>query len=886
MTWTPTKYRYIDFIGGNILDASNVSLLQAITEGGVTSSDVAVPIPGLAQLYQLGTLLNAVFNIAGTGSGTSITFTHANASYPVYVLVNDRFESLGNTVTITISPTPQPSSGTHNLFLNWSWDKVDYTTDASFIDGITGESTIEAGQLSLDVSWTDTHGSPSGSQFAKNSAAIVLAIFDFDTPTTTVTYINGVFPYAEGNPNQAGLVELTDTTGVAVGTDDMRTYDSRPPAPGSVYSSSVATKLQTGLRSSILPAWLPSLASPGAQVVDSHGNVQTCLGTSVGPAFAAPLPVPPHIPVTLVTDLVAVTAGPVYTLGDWNTIAGGITLQAISNNPPYSSLSWSWRNDGTAGTAAYDPAASVVFTLTGVTVTGTTAVYAGTITGSIGSEAITGAGNALAGLRFNITGFTNAGNNGFEMLCTASSASSLTFTNPYGVTESIAATASLYQGGISSDDIIYKTQQESLTAYLDSLATIIAGGGVVTSVFARKGDVIAQSGDYTASQVGAAPASHVGTSLGLGTSHPASVTSDTGGFSVQEATGTVSGDAYTLSSSGSIRKAAITHTGDVYSLLTSAAVAHSGGPTGGADTATYKGSLGLLSLIANVLAEHVSYTAAGGGARNNNPHGLVATDVGAATQAYVDAQISSILSDVSAYTDAKINISVRSSIRTGTLHSSPVAHIYYNADGLPTTSAFTAPTTMTWFIFNIGGQFELALGAGKVFNQDQVLLPEATGWDFTHMLAIASNRWMHPHYDGDTSANMVCAVEPTTFIVRNTNYSDGHSEDSTAWANVMALDWRTILPAPIFISAYDSTAGLFDAGHVGDNVIVTGRNFGSVQGTTVAKFNGAQAIVYPTWSSNSFSVTIPVGATTGPVTLYNSIGSVLLATSPFVFTIS
>src|SRR5208282_3256898 len=337
MTWTPTKYRYIDFIGGNILDASNVSLLQAITEGGVASSDVAIPIPGLAQLYQPGTLLNAVFIIAGTGAGTSITLAQANGSYPVYVLVNDRFEALSS---LSIAGS-KPTSGTNDLYLNWSWDKVTSITDASFIDCITGEATIEAGQLTLDVDWTDTHGAPSGSQFAKNSAAIVLAIFDFDAPTTTtVTYINGVFPYAEGNPEQAGLVELTDTSGEAVGTTDPRTYDARPPATGSVYSSSVATKLQTGIRSSSLLAWLPSLAAPGAQVLDSHGNVQTCLGTSVGPAFASPLPVPPHIPVTLVTDLVAVTTGPVYTLGDWNTIAGGITLQAISNNAPYSSLSW------------------------------------------------------------------------------------------------------------------------------------------------------------------------------------------------------------------------------------------------------------------------------------------------------------------------------------------------------------------------------------------------------------------------------------------------------------------------------------------------------------------------------------------------------------------
>src|SRR5208283_566745 len=337
MPSNPSLYRYIDFIGGNILDASNVTLLQTILEGRSVSA--VNGITGMAQLFAQGTLLNCVFNI----TGSTIIMTHANASYPIFVLVNDRFESLGSTVTIAGS---QPGSGVVNLYLNWAWNQVTSAVDPSFIDGITGEPTIQAGQLALDVDWADTHGSPSPTQFAINSSPIVLAIFNMSaTPNVTVTYINGVLPYAQGNPNQAGLVALTDNTGLAVGTTDARTHDSRVPAPVSVNTESIAALIQTGLQVSSYPEWVAGLAAPGAKVVDSNGNLQICSTTQTGPGLISPY-LPANIPATLVTDLIAVGAGPTYTLGGWNTNVGGVTWQAISNNPPISSVEWIWINAG------------------------------------------------------------------------------------------------------------------------------------------------------------------------------------------------------------------------------------------------------------------------------------------------------------------------------------------------------------------------------------------------------------------------------------------------------------------------------------------------------------------------------------------------------------
>lgn len=79
------------------------------------------------------------------------------------------------------------------------------------------------------------------------------------------------------------------------------------------------------------------------------------------------------------------------------------------------------------------------FTLTGVTVTGSSTVYAGTITG--------GAANAFAGKKVFVKGFVaSPGNNG-EFIITASDNSSITVTTSSQVNETHAATALPYTVG-------------------------------------------------------------------------------------------------------------------------------------------------------------------------------------------------------------------------------------------------------------------------------------------------------------------------------------------------------------------------------------------------------------------------------------------------------
>ena len=84
----------------------------------------------------------------------------------------------------------------------------------------------------------------------------------------------------------------------------------------------------------------------------------------------------------------------------------------------------------------------------------------------------------------------------------------------------------------------------------------------------------------------------------------------------------------------------------------------------------------------------------------------------------------------------------------------------------------------------------------------------------------------------------------------------------------------TVLPTPS-ISSLSVTSGM-----VGAAVTITGTNFGSTQGGGTVKFNGTTATV-TNWSATSIAVTVPSGATTGPVVV-NTSG---VLTNGIVFTV-
>lgn len=122
----------------------------------------------------------------------------------------------------------------------------------------------------------------------------------------------------------------------------------------------------------------------------------------------------------------------------------------------------------------------------------------------------------------------------------------------------------------------------------------------------------------TASQVGAAPLSHVGLPLGLSTSHQPVVNANSGGFRTnQSASGAKNDPAFGVYFN-SLNIASLNHDGDVYGNLADAYVASPGG-TG----ITVTGSLGYLSTVAGVLSQHVNQVS------HCNPHGLTASDLGA-----------------------------------------------------------------------------------------------------------------------------------------------------------------------------------------------------------------------------------------------------------------
>jgi hypothetical protein len=109
-----------------------------------------------------------------------------------------------------------------------------------------------------------------------------------------------------------------------------------------------------------------------------------------------------------------------------------------------------------------------------------TTVYTGTITG--------GGSNAFAGYTFTVTGFDNTLNNttGTPWLCTASSTTTLTLQNPFGVADTHAASAISYgavyydQQNGTSTILFAKGQGAGQTAFLGVGGILYMGDGVDT----------------------------------------------------------------------------------------------------------------------------------------------------------------------------------------------------------------------------------------------------------------------------------------------------------------------------------------------------------------------------------------------------------------------
>jgi hypothetical protein len=63
------------------------------------------------------------------------------------------------------------------------------------------------------------------------------------------------------------------------------------------------------------------------------------------------------------------------------------------------------------------------------------------------------------------------------------------------------------------------------------------------------------------------------------------------------------------------------------------------------------------------------------------------------------------------------------------------------------------------------------------------------------------------------------------------------------------------------------------AGAIGAVVTITGRHFGTSQGSSTVTFNGTTASVITKWVNGTIKCTVPSGATTGPVVVTTPVGA-------------
>lgn len=245
------RYRYVDWLGGRILENTELNRLQSIIEG--VSYPATTPVVfDSDQLYREG----ATQNVAVTLTGRTVTLAAANGSFPMVVFVRGRWEPFtSGDVESLIFPVGTPPDPVF-IYLNYALNIVTYNgaggtlTDASLVDSTTGQPTAQMGELDFTISLTDTSGTSldSSTQFEKNTSPIMLWEFQYEGTGTTVGQIilDNVNEPAFGTLGISGLVSLSTATsgGVACASDDSRLTSGVD--DGEITDASVRTPISPG----------------------------------------------------------------------------------------------------------------------------------------------------------------------------------------------------------------------------------------------------------------------------------------------------------------------------------------------------------------------------------------------------------------------------------------------------------------------------------------------------------------------------------------------------------------------------------------------------------------------------------------------------------------
>jgi uncharacterized protein YceK len=124
-------------------------------------------------------------------------------------------------------------------------------------------------------------------------------------------------------------------------------------------------------------------------------------------------------------------------------------------------------------------------------------------------------------------------------------------------------------------------------------------------------------------------------------------------------------------------------------------------------------------------------------------------------------------------------------------------------------------------------------------------------------------------------ANQTISMAQNVFVGLAVNSGSTSALATATFDNVSVSSASA--PAPVISSLSVTT------GSIGSPVVITGTGFGASQGNSVVLLNGT-AVTINTWSATSISITIPAGATSGPLVV--SVAPGMNDSNPVVFTVT
>ncbi|MFZ1156261.1 MAG: Ig-like domain-containing protein, partial [Candidatus Sulfotelmatobacter sp.] len=123
--------------------------------------------------------------------------------------------------------------------------------------------------------------------------------------------------------------------------------------------------------------------------------------------------------------------------------------------------------------------------------------------------------------------------------------------------------------------------------------------------------------------------------------------------------------------------------------------------------------------------------------------------------------------------------------------------------------------------------------------------------------------------------NQTVNMAENVYVGLVSNSGNTYSLATATFDNVSVSSLAT--PAPVITSVSATT------GTIGSTVVITGSNFGASQGSSLVTLNATPAIVN-SWSNTSISITIPSGATSGPMVV--SVAPSMNDSNPIEFTVT